>query len=129
MFMEQYHEAYKGKVSKGTGGRRVKSRDKKLAHIGGEFASTKVSESEKKKVVRTKGGGIKVKLQRAVYVNVATDKGVKKAKIISVIEGNNPHYTRQNIITKGAILNTEIGKVKVTSRPGQDGVVNGVLVK
>jgi len=127
--MEQYHEAYKGKVSKGTGGRRVKSRDKKLAHIGGEFASTKVSESEKKKVVRTKGGGIKVKLQRAVYVNVATDKGVKKAKIISVIEGNNPHYTRQNIITKGAILNTEIGKVKVTSRPGQDGVVNGVLVK
>lgn len=127
--MEQYHEAYKGKVSKGTGGRRIKSRDKKLAHVGGEFASTKVSESEKKKAVRTKGGCRKVKLQRAVYANVATDKGVKKARIISVIEGNTPHYTRQNVITKGAILNTEIGKVRVTSRPGQDGVVNGVLIK
>ncbi len=127
--MEQYHEAYVGKVSKGTGGKRIGSRDKKLAHIGGEFASTKVSDSEKKKVVRTKGGKKAVKLQRVAYVNVATEKGVKKAKIISVIEGNNPHYTRQNIITKGAILNTEIGKVKVTSRPGQDGVVNGVLVK
>lgn len=127
--MEQYHEAYAGKVSKGTGGRRIKSMDKKLAHVGGEFASTKVSESEKKKAVRTKGGGRKVKLQRAVYANVATDKGVKKARIISVIEGNTPHYTRQNVITKGAILNTEIGKVRVTSRPGQDGVVNGVLIK
>ncbi|MGB9719675.1 MAG: 30S ribosomal protein S8e [Candidatus Anstonellales archaeon] len=127
--MEQYHEAYKGKVSKGTGGRRIKGRDKKLAHVGGEFASTKVSESEKKKAVRTKGGGRKIKLQKAVYVNVATDKGVKKAKIISVIEGNNPHYTRQNVITKGAVLNTELGKVRVTSRPGQDGVVNGILVK
>lgn len=127
--MKQYHEAYTGKVSKGTGGRRIKSRDKKLAHVGGEFASTKVSDSEKKKAVRTRGGGRKVKLQRAVYANVATDKGVKKARIISVIEGNTPHYTRQNVITKGAILNTEIGKVRVTSRPGQDGVVNGVLIK
>ncbi|MEM2947955.1 MAG: 30S ribosomal protein S8e [Candidatus Anstonellales archaeon] len=127
--MEQYHEAYRGKVSKGTGGKRIENRDKRLAHVGGEFASTKTSESEKKKMVRTKGGGRKIKLQKAVYVNVATDKGVKKAKILSVLEGNNPHYTRQNIITKGAIINTEIGKVKVTSRPGQDGVVNGVLIK
>jgi len=127
--MKQYHEAYEGKVSKGTGGKRIKSRDKRLAHVGGEFASTRVGESEKKKKVRTKGGGRKIKLQRAVYVNVATESGVKKAKILSVIEGNTPHYTRQNIITKGAILNTEIGKVRVTSRPGQDGVVNGVLIK
>lgn len=127
--MEQYHEAYRGKISKGSGGRRIGSRDKKLAHVGGEFASTKVSESEKKKGVRTKGGGRTIKLQKAMYANVATDKGVKKAKIISVIEGNNPHYTRQNVITKGAILNTELGKVRVTSRPGQDGVVNGILLK
>ncbi|RLF79472.1 30S ribosomal protein S8e, partial [Thermococci archaeon] len=41
----------------------------------------------------------------------------------------NRQYVRRNIITKGAIIQTEIGKAIVTSRPGQDGVVNAVLIK
>jgi small subunit ribosomal protein S8e len=40
----------------------------------------------------------------------------------------NPNYVQRNIITKGAILETDLGLVRVRSRPGQDGVLNGVRV-
>ena len=38
-------------------------------------------------------------------------------------------YQRRGVITKGAILETEDGKCKVISRPGQCGIINAVLVK
>jgi small subunit ribosomal protein S8e len=48
---------------------------------------------------------------------------------LAVIENTaNPNYVRQNIITKGSIIGTEKGNAKVTSRPGQHGVVNAVLM-
>ena len=51
----------------------------------------------------------------------------KPAKIITVRENPaNPNYVQRNIVTKGAILETELGLVRVISRPGQDGVLNGV---
>jgi len=33
------------------------------------------------------------------------------------------------LLTKGALIETEIGLARVTSRPGQDGVVNAVRVE
>ncbi|MFB6184110.1 MAG: 30S ribosomal protein S8e, partial [Haloarculaceae archaeon] len=42
---------------------------------------------------------------------------------------SNPNYARRNIITKGAIIETSEGRARVTSRPGQDGQVNAVLVE
>ena len=41
---------------------------------------------------------------------------------------SNPHYVTRNIMTRGAVVQTEIGLAKITSRPGQDGVINAVLV-
>ena len=32
-------------------------------------------------------------------------------------------------MTKGTIIETEKGKAKITSRPGQEGSINAVLVK
>jgi small subunit ribosomal protein S8e len=125
----QYHEPSRKKVSAGTGGRKHKFRDRKLAHIGGGFTATKVSEKEDRYLKRSRGGNTKVKARRIGFVNVLMDGKTKKAKIISVIESHNPQYARQNIITKGAVLNTDAGKVRVTNRVGQDGVVNGILVK
>ena len=54
--MEQYHRSHKKKVGSGTGGRLSKSRDKKLAHMGGVFAATKVAETDSKVTVRKRGG-------------------------------------------------------------------------
>ena len=40
----------------------------------------------------------------------------------------NPNYARRNIITKGAVIETSAGEARVTSRPGQSGQVNAVLL-
>ena len=125
----QYHEPSRKKVSAGTGGRKSKFRDKKLAHMGGGFTATKVNAEEDRYLKRGRGGTTKVKARRAGFVNVLMEGKTKKAKILSVVESHNPQYARQNIITRGAILNTDVGKVRVTNRVGQDGMVNGILVK
>ncbi len=58
------------------------------------------------------------------------NKKTAKLKIIRVTKNPaNKDYERRGVITKGAILETEIGIAKVLSRPGQDGIVNAVLIK
>jgi small subunit ribosomal protein S8e len=128
--MRVYHGRSIRKMG-GTGGRKRKSADKKLAHVGSEMTATKVGEKQVVELARGRGGTIKARIRYAPFVNVATGAGaVKKAKIRTVLETlDNRHYARQNILTKGAVVDTELGKVKITNRPGQHGVVNGVLLK
>lgn len=104
-------------------------RKKRKRELGREFVETKIGPA-KKKNQRTFGGNTKVKLQRAEYANLVTKEGTKKTKILSVLDNlANRHYVRRNIITKGALIETELGKAKVTSRPGQHGVINAVLIE
>ncbi|MBI4399730.1 30S ribosomal protein S8e [Candidatus Micrarchaeota archaeon] len=125
---EQFH-GRSDRKSNGSGAKILKFRDKRLSELGGHFTATKIDEKERKTISRGRGGTIKVKLKRTSYVNVVTKQGVKKAKIKTVVESpNNRHYTRANILTKGIIIDTDAGKVRITNRVGQDGVVNGVLV-
>jgi len=126
--MDQYHGSFRGQVSKGTGGKKVKFSDKRLSQIGGTFTETKLHEKEEKKASRRRGGSGKTKIRKTQFVNVSTGNSTKKVKITNVIKGNNPDYTRQNIITKGAIVQTELGKVRITSRPGQEGSLSGIVV-
>jgi len=75
-----------------------------------------------------------VKLKRAFasYANLTDQKTKKssKVKITSVVDNPaNRNFVRRNIITKGAVVETEKGRARVTSRPGQDGLVNAVLIK
>ena len=116
-----------------TGGKKRPHRKVKLkAHMGRYPTETTLGESPLVKIIRTKGGGIKVRLKKATTANVVipSQKITKKVPIIKVV--NNPasrDYTRRGIITKGAIIETELGLAKVVSRPGQDGVVNAVLLE
>jgi len=61
-----------------------------------------------------------------------TDSLMGKTSIADIetveLNGANRNYVRRNIITKGAIIQTTLGKAKVTNRPGQDGSINAVLV-
>jgi small subunit ribosomal protein S8e len=58
------------------------------------------------------------------------NKKVQVVEIIGVLENTaNIQFVRRNIINKGAMVETSLGKVKVSSRPGQHGMVNGVLVE
>jgi len=107
---------------------------KRKANYGRYPTLTKISKSneEVRYIFKTKGGNYKVKLKSALYVNVLIPetKEIKRVKILGVIKNpNDKNLDREKIITKNAILNTEIGKVLVTSRPGQDGVINGILMK
>jgi small subunit ribosomal protein S8e len=126
--MEQEHGPSKSKVS-GTGGKKGKAGDKKLSMSGGPFTATKLAAKEVRKMNRGRGSTRKVKLKSAVFANIVTKDGIKKIKLKNVIETpDNRHHARQNILTKGAIVESEIGKIRVTNRVGQDGVVNGVLL-
>ncbi len=126
--MENYHGA-SGTTTKGTGGRRGRRSDKKLRFVGGTFTATRVGAKDIRQLKGARGNGIRIKLKAAHFVNVLTRDGMRKAGIRTVLETpDNRHHARQNIITKGAVIDTEIGKVKVTNRVGQDGVVNGKLL-
>ena len=115
---------------KPTGGILKDNEKRKSRHKGSKFLDTRIGKKNLK-ISRTRGGREKKKMLSAEFVNVSDPgaKTFKKAKIVSV-EGNqaNPHYIRRNIITKGAIVKTEIGSVRITSRPGQTGSLNGVLL-
>ena len=55
---------------------------------------------------------------------------VKKVKILTVKSNPaDPNYVQRNIMNKGATITTEIGDAVVTSRPGQDGAINAVLLE
>ena len=126
--MAIYHKPIKSKTS-GTGGKRLKSKDKQLAHYGNPFSATKVSAKGKevRKNLRTRGLGRKVRLKEAMFINLLTKEGkMAKTKISNVLETPaNRHFARGNLLVKGAIVQTELGKAVVTNRVGQDGMVNG----
>ena len=86
---------------------------------------------EKKKKQRTLGGNHKLKLFSGIMINV-TDPNTNKTSKVKMLkfESNqaSKDLNRRHIITKGALVETELGIVKVTSRPGQHGVINGVLI-
>ncbi|MEM3251816.1 MAG: 30S ribosomal protein S8e, partial [Thermoplasmata archaeon] len=99
--------------------------------LGSDPVLTKLGE-ERKKVERTFGGSQKIKILSTNMVNMydPQTKTMKKVKIITVKENNaDPHYIQRNIINKGAVVLTEAGLVRITSRPGQDGVLNGILIR
>jgi small subunit ribosomal protein S8e len=117
------------KGKKVSGGKYIKNRKKKSYEIAGQKRVLKLGE-DRRKVKGTVGGNKKIVLFGAKYVNVIDNKKGKKLEIKNVVETpSNRFLARQNIITKGTILLTEAGKVKVTNRPSQSGVVNGILIK
>jgi len=114
---------------KRTGGRRRNFRKKKKHELGGQPTETRLAET-KLKTVEARGNTEKVRAITADTASVATDGEVVAAEIEDVVENaSNPNYVRRNIITKGAVVETSEGRARVTSRPGQDGQINAVLVE
>lgn len=127
--MAKYHDEIKGRTP--TGAKFIPHyKVKKKCHLGGDEKLTELKETEKRIIERVKGGNKKVKLRFATYANVFDGKEYKKVRILDVVENKaHPLYERRKIITKGAIIKTEIGLARVTSRPSQDGIVNALLIQ
>jgi len=114
---------------KRTGGKIKIARKKRKYELGNLPTLTRIGE-EKREVEEGKGGNKKVRVLSASFVNVSIKGKSEKLKILEIVENKaNPHFVRMGIITKGAIVKTEKGLVKITSRPGQHGVVNGILIE
>jgi small subunit ribosomal protein S8e len=86
---------------------------------------------EKKKKQRTIGGNYKLKLFSSTFINVTnlTTNKTSKVKILK-FESNtaSKDLNRRHILTKGAVVETELGKARISSRPGQHGILNGILI-
>lgn len=118
-------------IRQATGGRYKPAQGKRRAEIGSSPADTHIGE-DRIKVVRTYGGNHKVRALRAMYATVSDRSSGKAQKVkIETVEENgaNPNYVRRNLLTKGAIIRTEIGRARIISRPGQDGVINAILIE
>ncbi|MET1101583.1 MAG: 30S ribosomal protein S8e [Pyrodictiaceae archaeon] len=120
-------------LRKPTGGKKRPHQKVKRKYWMGRYPTyTRLSDHDERELVRVRGGNYKVRLKKAAYANVIdpSTNRAKKVKILAVLETPaNPHFARSNIIVKGTIIDTELGKAVVTSRPGQDGVINAVLIE
>jgi small subunit ribosomal protein S8e len=114
---------------KASGGKYTKRRKKKKYEVAGQRRIVKLGE-EKRKTVRTTGANKKSFLLKGEIINIQAKGKTKKTKIKNVIETPaNRFFARQNILTKGTIVETELGKAKITNRPSQEGNINGILVE
>jgi len=115
-------------LRKPSGARRRRHCSKRKYEYGREPSETKVDERRTRKI-RTRGSNSKLRLLQDNTINVYDSKTKKstKAEVKTVIENAaNPHFVRRNIMTKGAIVETSLGKARITNRPGQEGTINAV---
>jgi len=115
---------------KQTGARYKDYRKKKQYELGREPSFTKLGK-KKMQTIRTMGANRKLRLLRAETANLFDPnlKSFKQVKIKTITDNPaNRHFVRRNIMTKGSIIDTEFGKARITSRPGQDGIINAVLI-
>jgi small subunit ribosomal protein S8e len=115
---------------KPSGGRKRAYRGKRKFEQGSFPAETMLGEP-KQKISRGRGGDLKPRVLSTKYACVTDPKSGKteKVEVLRVVKNPaNIDYDRRGVITKGAVIETSSGLARVTSRPGQHGIVNAVLV-
>jgi len=116
-------------TSKVTGGRRHPLRSRRKYEMD-RFPNEAIIGEQITITRKVRGKNVKTAIKTIDSVNLAINSKIKRVKIIKVLENaTNNDYQRRGIISKGAILETEEGKCRVVSRPGQHGTVNAILVK
>ncbi|RNJ78344.1 MAG: 30S ribosomal protein S8e [Nitrosopumilus sp. H8] len=117
-------------TSKITGGRRHPLRTRRKYETD-RYPNEATSGAQVTITRRVRGNNRKTALKSVDFANLSSkDSKVTKTKILKVLENaTNNDYKRRGIITKGAILETQQGKCRVVSKPGQTGIVNAVLLK
>ena len=115
---------------KTSGGRYKDFKKKSLTDVGRDPTLTKLGKIRKTNF-RIRSGKIKTVALSYDIVNVyiPKEKKYKKVKIETVVDNPaNRNFIRRNILTKGAIIKTEIGNARITNRPGQEAHINAILI-
>ncbi|OIO80898.1 hypothetical protein AUJ84_02390 [Candidatus Pacearchaeota archaeon CG1_02_32_132] len=112
-----------------TGGKYHSNRKKKL-HEKKRQENKVILGETKKKSLSSRGGHKKTVMLKADTVNITISGKMQKARIKNVLETpQNRFLARQNRLMKGVIIDTSLGKAKITNRPSREGQVNAVLLK
>lgn len=116
--------------TKRTGGRRRPIRKKRKHELGRYSAETELGDPSLR-TIDARGKTTKVRALQTNRASVTNGDGTTESvEITDVLQNDaDPNYARRNIITKGAIIETEAGRARVMSRPGQDGQVNALLLE
>lgn len=123
---------YQGKTGRKLTGAKLKANTGKKKRMLGRAATQTGIGEEKRRAVRVRGGNTKFRLFRTKSANVVIRSTGKTEKTTIKDVKTNPasrEYSRRRIITKGAILDTELGDARVTNHPGKEGFVNAVLLE
>jgi len=127
--MPQWHsDREKRKI---TGGRSKVYRKKRLFESGRYIAEAQAGEQDLR-ILAARGGNIKQRLLSGNTANMVIpgEKRTEKVEITRVVHNpGSADYDRRRIITRGAVIATKLGDAVVTSRPGQDGIINAQLLK
>jgi small subunit ribosomal protein S8e len=114
-----------------TGGKYKKFSKKKKYALRGNERKVRLG-GKKHKLIRGIGGNKRIVLLSEDSANVfdPLTKKTQKSKILNVIETpSNRFLARQNILVKSAVIETELGKARITNRPSQEGMVQAILIK
>ena len=129
--MAKWHGISRRKPTGGRLKRPNRYRGKRRTEVASEEQLAYVGEADARKNYRKRSGSQTVRILSVNQVNVNMKGGKTVRATVKNVVGNDadPNYIRRNIVTKGAVLDTDQGLVKVTSRPGMHGVVSGVLME
>lgn len=128
--MAQWHGISRRKPSGARLKRPNRYRGKRRTEISSEKQFAFIDADRQTKVYRKRSGNTTVRVLKENMINVSDGSGTtQRVEMTNVVEnGADPNYVRRNILTKGAIVETSLGRVRITSRPGMDGVICGVVI-
>lgn len=115
---------------KPSGGRKRAYRKKRRFERGSYTTETMLGE-RKSKTIRRRGSNLKTRALREKQASVSNPSTGKteKVEILRVVRNPaNVDYDRRGVITRGTIVETKLGLARVTSRPGQQGLINAILM-
>tara|TARA_Y100000310_G_C20403409_1_gene678507 strand:- start:64 stop:432 length:369 start_codon:yes stop_codon:yes gene_type:complete len=117
------------KGKKISGGKYRANRKKKFYEKTGQERKVLLGE-RKTKLIKIRGKNKKLILLTGEIANVTTEKGTKQVEIKNVLKTpQNRFLARQNRLMKGVIIETKIGKAKITNRPTREGFINAIILK
>ena len=112
-----------------TGGKYHHQRKKKHYEKQNQERPVVLGETKRKKI-KIWGGELKTILLKTREVNLLSNGKTQRTQIKNVIETpQNRFFARQNRLIKGAIIETTLGKARITNRPSKEGMVNAILIE
>jgi small subunit ribosomal protein S8e len=114
-----------------TGGRKIASRGRRKFEIDRYPNEATVGTIDT--VTRAvRGGNTKTAIKTADFANITDPASNKttRSKILRVTKNfANKDYERRGVLSKGALIETEAGPARISSRPGQDGMINAIATR